>query len=506
MKIVDLNESLVVLGGGLNALVVAIELLKAGKRVTMIEAGRSDCKAASSSEYRAFKKNFSSPKFGLKDRSFTYAGYINRTKVKAVNFKVIGSLATGGLSNLWGGDIRDYDDDDLKDFPYSKSEVASIEEDILNLMTNYNPDGEKVVAKEVVYNFHRAGIDGRCAELIEQWGNSSENIGFDLPKLAILVNDKDDRKRCDHSDACLVKCPNGSIFNAAYEIEKLRENPNFVHLTGVLIEDVSKSRMGYTLSARNMIDGKEVKFSVKTIFCSLGPLSTSKLVVNFTKSVGHKLPLLSTPAASFLIFAPFKKRTNSLGSGLSTVNANFRLKVRGYSVTGGLFPFPNDILPRKFRDQKITKYLYLLLDWLFFSRILIATINFPSTLSSNWLIVNSKNELLVKGEPHKSSLRCVFKDTLKLLGVFFRRRGYMIMPFYRKLLEPGEDIHLGGTLPMMAEENQFGSSVRGELFGYKDFYVTDASSLPFLAAKGCSFASMVNSAYIARQYIRSSSN
>ena len=82
----------------------------------------------------------------------------------------------------------------------------------------------------------------------------------------------------------------------------------------------------------------------------------------------------------------------------------------------------------------------------------------------------------------------------------------MIMPFYRKLLEPGEDIHLGGTLPMMAEENQFGSSVRGELFGYKDFYVTDASSLPFLAAKGCSFASMVNSAYIARQYIRSSSN
>ena len=41
----------------------------------------------------------------------------------------------------------------------------------------------------------------------------------------------------------------------------------------------------------------------------------------------------------------------------------------------------------------------------------------------------------------------------------------------------------------------------GELYGFKNFYIADSASMPFLASKGHSFNSMVNAYYIARKVL-----
>ena len=79
-------------------------------------------------------------------------------------------------------------------------------------------------------------------------------------------------------------------------------------------------------------------------------------------------------------------------------------------------------------------------------------------------------------------------------------------PFMSKLLAPGEDIHYGGTIPMSDESRMVGCDMNGELLGYENFFITDASSMPKLGGKGNTFNSVVNSIYIVRQYLKRSLN
>ena len=77
-----------------------------------------------------------------------------------------------------------------------------------------------------------------------------------------------------------------------------------------------------------------------------------------------------------------------------------------------------------------------------------------------------------------------------------------VIPFTKKLLLSGQDIHYGGTIPMKKVPKKNECDFNGELEGFEKLYITDASSLPFLAPKGHSFNSMVNSYYIAKKSVQ----
>lgn len=70
------------------------------------------------------------------------------------------------------------------------------------------------------------------------------------------------------------------------------------------------------------------------------------------------------------------------------------------------------------------------------------------------------------------------------------------MPF-TKLLRPGEDAHYGGTVPLKKNPSKLECYQNGELYNNKNFYVADASSMPFLAGKTHSFNMMVQARRIA---------
>ena len=126
MKIVDLSKFCVVLGSGLNGIVVANELLRGQQKVVMIDAGLTEKDRATQTEVNIIKKKFTSPKFWLENKTHTYAKFTDWAGPKEKNFSAIGSLAQGGLSNLWAGDIKPYNSDELKNFVYSEQEIKSI--------------------------------------------------------------------------------------------------------------------------------------------------------------------------------------------------------------------------------------------------------------------------------------------------------------------------------------------------------------------------------------------
>jgi len=496
MATVNLTDSYIVLGGGLSGLATARELLKANKKVVMLDAGKLKEKTSERREFTKYKKNFSSPKFSFFNNSFVYSDFKRLLKVKEKNFKSIGSLAYGGFSNIWGADIRAYNKVDLSFSQYSYEEYEEVYSDLYKLMTNISDkDLNYASLVKIAESNKYPHIDARCKDLINSKILKDKGIHMEHSNLAILYRDKNGRKKCNYEGKCLTNP--SYIFNARFEIEQLKQNNNFTYLPNTFVQSIKKDQDSYLIKTTNLIDSNITIFKTDKVFCSLGVLSTTKLVLNMIGLIDKKVPLLSTPGASFILFSFKKKRQGS--TAIATSNANFVVNQGREAISGGLFPFPNDWWINKFGQGSISLTILDILDKIIFSRLLVCSINFSSNFSSNYISVNKKDELLITGNRHSESLNHAFKVLLNTLSKAFRLEKYYILPWSAKLFKPGEDLHLGGSLANGNSDTSLCNS-NGELKGMLNFFITDPSSLPFLAAKGHSFTSMALSALIVKKY------
>jgi hypothetical protein len=63
-----------------------------------------------------------SPKFDSPGSRFAYEGFAASQQIEGQGFTVVGSLARGGLSTIWGAGVSVYDEGDLAEFPLSPSD------------------------------------------------------------------------------------------------------------------------------------------------------------------------------------------------------------------------------------------------------------------------------------------------------------------------------------------------------------------------------------------------
>ena len=113
VNVIDLKDDCVVLGSGLSAASVIKTLLDKKKDISVIDAGFDAKKQANNEEFSLYSKKFSSPKFSDRASSFVYSGYLENIGIKEKNFSSIGSLASGGLSNIWGANLNEYNEKEL---------------------------------------------------------------------------------------------------------------------------------------------------------------------------------------------------------------------------------------------------------------------------------------------------------------------------------------------------------------------------------------------------------
>ena len=497
MKEVDLSNSYIVLGGGMNGLITARELLKQDKQVVMLDAGKEQKDTAKKEEFKRYKKKFISPKFSLYRNSYAFSDFENLTRVKEENFASIGSLAYGGFSNIWGADIRPYNQFELSSLPFTTTEYKDSFGEIFNFITNISDDKlsyEKLLDQS--QSLKKPYIDNRCRDLIDSHIFRNMNIVMEHSNLAILYRDKGERKKCNFNGECLRNPP--YIFNAKFEIEKLKLNKNFKYISNTFIDSIHRHENDYFINSLDLRDSTNTVYKTKRIYCSLGTLSTTKLVLKISGLINKKIPLLTTPTASFILFSLKKKRKGP--TRIATCNANFSLNYNEERelITGGLFPFPKDWWVNKFGSGNSSSMIYSILDRFIFSRIIICTLNFSSNFSSNSISLNVEDELLVDSKGHSEPLKKAFDISLKVLKKAFLAEKYYLIPFTKKLSKPGEDIHLGGTLPASNSEDSF-TDFKGELKAMPNFFITDSSSLSFLAAKGQSFTAMAQSSLITKK-------
>ena len=233
----------------------------------------------------------------------------------------------------------------------------------------------------------------------------------------------------------------------------------------------------------------------KIVFSCLGTISTTKIVLGM-ENKEKKLPLLNTPGGALFLFS-FKRKSDNSSNILSSQSFSGWFKESNFN--GNIYPISKNLIEVYFGIffGKIMNFLF----WrLLFSRLFIANLFFPSNLSSNTVSGNSETLIISSSISH--SLKTTFKASIKTISSLLLKEKFIILPFGRRLLAPGQDIHYGGTLPMKKEPKEYECNLKGELEGFKNFFITDSSSLPYLPGKGQSFNSMVNSFYITTEAIK----
>ena len=390
--------------------------------------------------------------------------------ITSKGFEAIGSLAKGGLSNIWGGGIQPYSNNELLEFPYTHDEINIIYRKIYHILT-----GSK----------HKAFINNEI--------KNGEFIMSD-PLLAINTriknSDSCNSKTC--ADGCIV-C-NKNIFNSKDEIDHFINLKKIEYMPGLFIKSIIMVNGLYIIKCLDLSSNKIISIKASTIYCCLGAISTSKIVLGMSEE-NNEIPLLSTPGGSFFLFSyqNFHKMEHGILSSKS-----FTGGIENYKYEGNIFPFSKNLVCAYF-GEPIGRILNFMLRRILFSKLFIANIYFDSDMSSSTIAIN--NDELIINSKTTSRLKLFFRKAINIIKKELFSRGLLVIPFSGKLLLPGQDIHYGGSVPMKKNPKKNQCNFNGELEGYKNFYITDASSLPFLASKGQSFNAMANAYYIASKSI-----
>ena len=475
-EVIDLSEHFVVLGSGLNAISTIHGILDnyqgQVKKIYVVDAGLTK-----KSNPNALDKdsNFKmpSPKFKVQDNVYTYAGFKKMLHITESGFQAIGSLAKGGLSNIWGAGIQPYNEKELSKFPYSYKEIKESYLRIYQILTNL--DFSSALANYEEHNNHN-------------------HFGFTDPLLAF-------NQAKGNKDSCyLESCNNGCIncnkgvFNSKNEIDDFINLNKIEYMPGLFIESITSEDSFFFIKCLCLSSKKLILIKTSAIYCCLGTISTSKIVLGMSKKE-NTVPLLTTPGGSFFIYS-YKKY---LQDHQILSSKTFKGCFENNNFEGNIIPFSKNLLCTYFGEY-LGSFLNLVFGRLLFSKLFIANIFFDSDLSST-IITKNDNKLKIVSSINPN-LKIVFKETMKIVKKEFFKEGLLIAPLGKKLLVPGQDIHYGGSIPMKADPEENQCDFNGQLNGYNNFYIADASSMPFLASKGQSFNSMVNAYYIASKSIK----
>ena len=422
-----------------------------------------------------------SPKLSTPLARAVTAGFREHLRLETNGFFAVGSLACGGLSNLWGAAAPMFDDDDLARFPGGAAAM--------------HDSYRRVCA--------RIGVGGGTTELappIERIlrRRAGRDEGFELRQAtnAVLAEAQDGRLACAHCGLCLWGCERRSIYNSAYELPALRRFANFTYLGGSVVRAVRPQGEGHVVE----LDGRAI--AAPRVLLAAGTIATSALALRGIGAVDCDVRLFSNPVAALAFIVPAQFAAALPERSFSLGQLDYRVRI-DEAVAMGLL-YAADTLP-----------LGLVADRLPFSRplalrfaralapaLVLATCYLPGAFSRNRLRVESgaAGRVVITGEQPPETRAALLAAGRGLAG-HLRRRGAYLLPGSLTLSEPGSDGHYAGTLPI-GQDGRFGCSADGELNGCRGLHIVDGAGLPVLPAQHCTLSIMANADRIGRALVQ----
>lgn len=515
----------VVVGTGPAGISAALPLVEAGYSVLLVDGGESKM-SPPAGDYLALRfrdgrqadwlvgqdytavRNITagSPKFRVPGTRHIFDGFMEGNRVVTENFMAVGSLASGGLSNVWGCGVAQFDAQDLRDFPFGERALAAHYDAVISRIGICGRAEDDLTAYFGVDRLAQLppDLDANHAALIGRYRTRAGSkrvprMRLGRARLAALTAEHAGRLGCDRSGLCLWGCSRQSLYSASQELPALIRRDNVTWRTDTIVEAIVREEGG-GIEVRGRTRVSNAPFSARARFVVLaaGTLATTRLALD---ALDYREPvrLLSNPIAAFLLWLPSRLGApTERAVGL----AQLSFVLDGIDASGPIFG--NLFSPAGLPVSEFARHVPLLsrngVDVL--KRLLPSTVVancfLPGDLSDHTAHVDGNGVLHLKGGA-AAALPSVLNAAKRRLRSEFAALGAYMLPGGFVPGAPGGDVHYAGTIPMRGNPSAHEARATGEIAGLAGVYVADGAALSSLPAKAHTLTIMANATRIGVQ-------
>lgn len=415
-----------------------------------------------------------------------------------------GSLAAGGMSNVWGGQLLRYTDADLVEaggWPFTSAVLNKYYPDLerhigisgqVDDMQEFLGDGipllpptPMVPAAEQLYRRYRSR---------RQWCRPHLLLG--RPRLAVATEPYAGRPAYGFGETEFFTTRQPGFYTARQSLNELRARGRVAYLPGFRLFEWHETPEHVELGLQELKTGLIRRVRTRHLLLGCGTTQTARLVVQHYRAFQRLLPFMDHPPALLPLFLPLmigsKLPARSFPIQLiGTLPGSGRRDMISFYYPGGML-WSSLIVDVPLPMRSAARVMRSLLGGMLVAQIWQTSRPAPG----NCLEVRESGEMVIS-YPHRSPctvvqplLRAMFR-----LGVYSLSRLASHSP-------PGWGFHYAGCLPMKHLPREFETHIDGRLWDSQRVRIIDGCVLPSLPAKNHALTLMANAARIADEVKR----
>lgn len=432
-------------------------------------------------------------------------------------FAPLASFARGGLAEAWTGGVYPFNDDDLKEFPISYSDMSYGYDEVARRIgiSGAKDDLEKTMPVHE-HILDPIKLDEHSSNLLEKYDrkkgyfNKSLNCYLGRARLATLTRDQGERKACDHKGRCLWGCPQASFYTPSLTLRECEEYESFSYLPHHFVKGVrvtKHNRISHVV-ADSLATKEQKEFEVETLVLAAGTLSSSRIFLEAVRERSGQAPRLSGLMDNQQILIPF---INWDMIGKPYNDKSYQYHQIAFNILSNNSDPTIHALITTLKTALVHPLIHRipcdLKSAVFFFRNLHAAMGLvnvnlhDSRRENSFISLRKSNAGSASGldiqYSHDSSHATRVKKAVRVVKRILRQLGCFVPPPMVHIRPIGASVHYAGTLPMSRERKPLTVSLNCQSHDFDNLYIVDGTTFPFLPAKNITFSLMANAVRVA---------
>ncbi|TAN33760.1 GMC family oxidoreductase [bacterium] len=416
------------------------------------------------------------------------------------------SFAQGGLSNVWGASVLPFRTEDMNGWPITAEDLKPHYRAVLEVMP-FSARHDRLEAAFPLYH-DRPGDLNASSQAAAFLGDLeaahatllAHGVRFGASRLAVQGS-ADGRGGCVYCAQCMYGCPYGYIYNSSQTLDRLRAHPAFDYRPGALVEQVSELGAEVELRGRNLEDGTPLRLRAEGVFLACGALSTARVLLASLEAYEH--PVQAADNCYFLLpLLRYRQQAGATRESLHTL-AHVFLEIVDPEVGPHTSHLQIYTYNELFREQvrnllgPAAGVLGAAVERALLGRMLLIQGYLHSDLSPGIRLTLQRGSpghaarLALSVEPNATTRPALAALQRRLWAERRSMRAIPLSPAMR-VGKPGRGFHTGGTFPMRSQPKPFETDSLGRPYGFSRVHLVDASVFPTLPATTITLSVMAN--------------
>ena len=511
----------IVVGSGPGAVNAAAPLVAAGRRVLMLDVGRTDGRYAprvpllefpelrrtDRDQHRYFLGDdlegvpFGPVRVGaqLTPPRQHIAVPDARLPVDSDGFAAVQSLARGGLGAGWGAGVFPFDDAELRAFGLGLAALAPHYDRVVERIGVAGPVDDLAQFFPPSPAMQPAlDLDPNAASVFAAYARRRARLnerGFFLghARLAVCTVPHHDRGPERYLDLAYWADPDRSVYRPQWTLEELERAPGFTYLPGRFVERFEESAAGVRVVCHAGASGEI--HEARALVLAAGTLGSARIVLASLGRYDVPVPILCNPYeyVPTLNLRMLGRGGGARRHGMAQLTAMLRTGEGERLVQAQVFSYRSLLTFKLMKEIPLGYRSALQALRLIMPSFAILGLHHEDHPSPEKRLVlrrgrgGQPDTLEVRYQPSAEETAAQRRDHAKVLRAFL---SLGCVPLSTVRPGHGANMHYAGAFPMQPAGGELTCDVEGRLRATRNVYLGDGSVFPWLPAKGLTFTLM----------------